>query len=69
LTPPHDTGAASIVVDTVNAESDGAPARIGGVEITLDMLNAGLAAYREFDPEKEEVEALIFDVIYRALMV
>jgi hypothetical protein len=38
-------------------------------EITLDMISAGVVAYDAFDPEREDPEALVFSILYRALRV
>lgn len=36
------------------------------IEITMEMISVGLAAYRDFDPEVDEPEALVFAILYRA---
>ena len=36
------------------------------LEVTIEMLGAGMLAYAEFDPEKEEPEALIWEILSRA---
>jgi hypothetical protein len=38
-------------------------------EITCDMISAGAEAYRTFDPDVEEPEALVFAIIYRAFEI
>ena len=35
--------------------------------VTLDMLAAGMAAYLEFDPEREEPEALVWAILTRGM--
>jgi hypothetical protein len=49
-----------------NSAEAGAPEVM---EVTLDMISAGVAAYAAFDPEKEEPEALVFKIIYSALKI
>jgi hypothetical protein len=39
------------------------------VEVTLDMISAGMEAYASFDPEREDPEALVFAIIFRALEI
>jgi hypothetical protein len=39
------------------------------IEITVDMISAGVSACKEFSPELEEPEALVFAIIHRALEV
>lgn len=36
--------------------------------VTLEMLHAGMSALKDFDPSKEEPEALVWAIISRALM-
>lgn len=38
-------------------------------EVTWDMISAGADAYRSFDPEIDEPEALVFAIIYRAFEI
>ena len=35
-------------------------------EITLDMIRAGVKLYQEFDPEENEPEALIGEILFTA---
>jgi hypothetical protein len=37
--------------------------------VTLDMISAGADAYRDYDPETEDPEALVFAIIYRAFKI
>lgn len=39
------------------------------IEITLEMIEAGLAAYRAFDPEEDEPAALVFAILWRAISI
>lgn len=39
------------------------------VEVTLDMISAGVAVYHDFDPEKEDPEALVYSIVYDALRI
>ncbi len=50
------------------------PVHIGGepakeIEITLDMISAGVNAYKEFNPGLEEPETIVFEIIYRAFKI
>jgi hypothetical protein len=42
---------------------------VASVEITLDMNSAGVSAYKEFDPENEELECLVAEIIYHAFKI
>jgi hypothetical protein len=48
------------------AERNHSLARAATSPITLDMLEAGMTAYREFDPEQDAPEALVYAILYRA---
>ena len=41
----------------------------GGIapEVTTEMMLAGMTAFRDFRPEDEEPEALVWEILYRAL--
>ena len=45
------------------------PALSNQLEITMDMVSVGVAAYAEFDPEIDEPEALVFAILYRAALL
>jgi len=72
VTPELDRPGLGGIISGVSARADPNP-ESGGEEpcneVTLDMISAGTNAFMEFDPEKEEVEALIYEILYRAFKI
>lgn len=41
--------------------------RVDEIDVTLEMINEGVRVLQEFDSEREEMEAAVFTILYRAL--